>query len=40
MLNERQDTRLKVMVENCYGKSKIKNKIALNYLFNIDDETR
>jgi hypothetical protein len=38
MLNERQDNRLKVMVENCYGKSKIKNKIVLNYLFNVDDE--
>jgi hypothetical protein len=38
MLNERQDNSLKVMIENCYGKSQIKNKIVLNYLFNIDDE--
>jgi hypothetical protein len=38
MLNERQEHSLKIMVENCYGKSQIKNKIVLNYLFNVDDE--
>jgi hypothetical protein len=38
MLNERQDHSLKIMIENCYGKSQIKNKIVLNYLFNVDDE--